>query len=176
MTNRNQNSTRFTDEIRVLPDWVFALAGVVLIAVAVLMVVVLGKDRHAPPLAVRYAFGIAAGTVVACYILLIGYVNRDAGQRRMSRLWWTLIAIFVPNGLGIVLYFILRKPRPTHCPQCGAEVEPGFSFCPSCSNRLQPICMHCQRSVDAADKFCPYCGDSLTPNSGLPPAVATTQP
>jgi RNA polymerase subunit RPABC4/transcription elongation factor Spt4 len=176
MTNRNQPSTRFRDEIRVLSEWVFALAAVVFIAVVVLMVIVLGKDRHAPPLAVRYAFGIAVGTVMACYIVLIGFVNRDAGQRRMSRLWWTLIAIFVPNGLGIVLYFILRKPRPVHCPQCEAEVEPGFSFCPRCSNRLQPICTHCQRSVDATDKFCPYCGDSLTSGSGAPPAMGIREP
>jgi hypothetical protein len=176
MTNRNQPSTRFRDEIRVLSEWVFALAAAVFVGVVILMVIVLGKDRHAPPLAVRYAFGIAVGTLMACYIVLIGFVNRDAGQRRMSRLWWTLIAIFVPNGLGIVLYFLLRKPRPTYCPQCAAEVEPGYSFCPCCSNRLQPICQRCQRNVDAADKFCPYCGDSLATNPALPPTIATSQP
>jgi RNA polymerase subunit RPABC4/transcription elongation factor Spt4 len=92
---------------------------------------------------------------------VIGYVNRDAGRRGMSRVFWTLLAIFIPNALGIVLYFILRKPRTSNCPQCGAVVEPRFGFCPRCRHRLSPVCPHCQRGVNASDKFCPYCGDDL---------------
>ncbi|MGA7375746.1 MAG: zinc ribbon domain-containing protein, partial [Candidatus Sulfotelmatobacter sp.] len=93
-------------------------------------------------------------------------------RRGMSRLLWTLIAIFVPNGLGIVLYFVLRKPRAVTCPQCNAEVEPGFSFCPRCRNRLRPACPHCQRSVDLGDKFCPYCGGTLESAAGAPAPLA----
>jgi len=92
----------------------------------------IGRDHNPPPVAVRPLLGLIAGTVISCYIVLISYVNKDAGRRGMSRTLWTLIAIFVPNGLGIVLYFILRKPRTAHCPQCEAVVEPGFSFCPRC--------------------------------------------
>src|SRR5208337_1187714 len=119
MTNRNQTSTRFKDEIRIIPPWVFFLATLVLLLMVVLLVVVVGRDHNAPPLALRCLLGVIAGTLLGCYVVLIGYVNRDAGRRKMSRLLWTLIAIFVPNGLGIVLYFILRKPRSVNCPQCG---------------------------------------------------------
>ena len=49
------------------------------------------------------------GTLLGCYSVLIGYVNQDAGRRKMSRLLWTLVAIFVPNGLGILLYFVLAQ-------------------------------------------------------------------
>ena len=29
---------------------------------------------------------------------------------------WTLLAIFIPNAIGIILYFILRDPVPVPCP------------------------------------------------------------
>ena len=176
MTTRNQNSTRLKDEIRIISPWAFFIAALALVAMTVLLVVVVGRDHDALPLAVRWLLGVVAGTVLGCYIVLIGYVNRDAGRRRMSRVLWTLIAIFVPNGLGIVLYFVLRKPRTVNCSQCDAEVEPGFSFCPRCRNRLQPVCPHCQRSVVPGDKFCPYCGGGLEPAPGASSAAATTQP
>jgi hypothetical protein len=176
LTMRNQTSTRFKDEIRIIPPWVFLLATLVSLSVAILFVVVVGRDQHAPPLAVRGLLGVVAGMVLGCYLVLIAYINRDAGRRSMSRLLWTLIAIFVPNGLGIVLYFVLRKPRAARCSQCNAEVEPGFSFCPRCRNRLQPVCPHCQRSVNLGDKFCPYCGGDLEPAPGVPSVSTTGQP
>ena len=132
MTNGNQTPMRFKDEIGIVPNWVFILAAVLALGLMVLLVCVMGMDRHAPPFPVRVLLSVLMGIVISCYIVLIGYVNQDAGRRRMSRTLWTLIAVFVPNGLGIVLYFVLRKPRIAHCPQCNVEVEPGFSFCPRC--------------------------------------------
>ena len=171
MTVRNQTGTRFTDEIRIISPWVLFLAVLVFLLAPALFVAVIGMDRHAPPFAIRALLGALAGAVLGCYVVLIGYINQDAGRRSMSRLLWTLIAIFVPNGLGVVLYFVLRKPRTANCPQCDAKIEPGFSFCPRCRNRLQPVCPHCQRSVDPGDKFCPYCGGSLEPAAGVSPAA-----
>jgi len=176
MTFRNQISTRSKDEIRILAPWAYYLFTLVFLTIAVLFVTVVGRDHDAPRFAVRCLLGVLMGAVLGCYAVLIGYVNQDAGRRSMSRLLWTLIAIFVPNGLGIVLYFVLRKPRTAHCSQCDAEVEPGFSYCPRCRNRLQPACPHCQRSVDPGNKFCPYCGGALEPSAGVSSAVATNQP
>jgi RNA polymerase subunit RPABC4/transcription elongation factor Spt4 len=175
MTIRNQTSTRFKDELRIISPWAYSLAALTFVSIPVLFVVFIGRDHNAPPFAVRCLLGTIAGTLLACYVLLIGYINRDAGRRGMSRLWWTLLAMFVPNGLGIVLYFVLRKPRAAYCSQCDAEVEPGFSFCPRCRNRLQPACPHCQHSVDLGDKFCPYCGGALEPAADVPSTAATNQ-
>jgi RNA polymerase subunit RPABC4/transcription elongation factor Spt4 len=176
MTVRNQPSTRFKDEIRIISPWALFLAILVFLSMVVLVVVVAGRDHNAPPAALRLLLGILGGTLLGCYVLLIGYVNRDAGRRSMSRLLWTLIAIFVPNGLGIVLYFVLRKPRTANCPQCHTEIEPGFSFCPRCRNRLQPVCPHCQRSVNPGDTFCPYCGGALEGAAGGASSPTPSQP
>ena len=149
------------DEVRIISPWAFFIALLGFVAAAVGLAVAAHADKNHPSMAVMVAFGIVAGTALAGYILLIGYVNRDAGRRGMSRVLWTLLAIFIPNALGIVLYFILRKPRILNCPQCGALVEPGFGFCPRCRHRLSPVCPQCQRGVHVGDKFCPYCGSDL---------------
>ena len=175
MTSINQTSTRSKDEIRIFAPWAYYLFTSILLIVTVLFVTIVGRDHNAPRLVVRCLMGVLAGTVGGCYAVLIGYINQDSGRRGMSRLLWTLMAIFVPNGLGIVLYFVLRKARTAHCPQCNAEVEPGFSFCPRCRNRLQPTCPHCQRSVGPGNKFCPYCGGGLEPAAVVSSAVTTSQ-
>src|SRR5579862_2262564 len=172
MTLETQTSTRSKDDIRIFAPWAYWLFGIVFLTILVLFVTIVGMDPKAPPLPIRCLLGMLAGAVLGCYAVLIGYINQDAGRRGMSRLLWTLIAIFVPNGLGIVLYFVLRKPRAVTCPQCNAEVDPGFSFCPRCRHRLRPACPHCQRSIDLGDKFCPYCGGAVNPAAGMTAAPA----
>jgi RNA polymerase subunit RPABC4/transcription elongation factor Spt4 len=176
MTNGNQTSMRSKDEVLIFAPWAYYTFAAVFVTMTVLIVTVLGHDHKAPPLPIRCLLSILCGAVLGCYAVLIGYINQDAGRRGMSRLLWTLVAIFVPNGLGIVLYFVLRKPRASHCPKCDAVVEPGFSFCPRCRTRLRPVCPHCQRSVDLSVQFCPYCGGSLIPASGPSSAPAATLP
>lgn len=177
MSIKNETSTRFMDEIRIISPvaFVFALLPFVAVAAAIVFVA-LTQKTDIPPLPVLVLIGIAGATAVACYILLIGYINRDAGRRGMSRLGWTLLAIFVPNALGIVLYFVLRKPRTSTCPQCAAVVEPGFGFCARCRCPLNAVCPQCKRSVDSGDKFCPYCGGVLGLAAGVQPAPAPNQP
>jgi Double zinc ribbon/Phospholipase_D-nuclease N-terminal len=161
MTIQNQTSLRPKDELRILAPWAYTLFAAVFVIISVAFVICVGMDRHAPSFPIRCLLGTLAGGVLGCYAVLIGYVNQDAGRRNMSRLLWTLIAMFVPNGLGIVLYFVLRKPRIAHCPQCDAQIEPGFSFCPRCSCKLNPSCPRCQRVVGISDVYCPFCGTSL---------------
>jgi RNA polymerase subunit RPABC4/transcription elongation factor Spt4 len=164
MPVRNDNSTRFMDEVRIISPWAFAIASLGYVAAGAAVVFATLTNKTTDPfyrLPVLVPLAIAGGTLIACYILLIGYLNRDAGRRGMSRLAWTLLAIFIPHALGIVLYFVLRQPRILNCPQCSAAVETGFGFCPRCRFQLNATCPQCQRGVNAADKFCPYCGGDL---------------
>lgn len=166
MSVKNDTSTRFVDEIRIISPWAYFIALLAFLSLPTLLVFVARFDRTNPPIVLLGAAGIVAGTFMACYVLLIGYVNRDAGRRGMNRILWTLLAIFIPNALGIVLYFVLRNPRRSNCPQCSAALGPGFGFCSRCGLRLGPACPQCQRSVNSGDRFCPYCGVELGAASG----------
>ena len=56
--------------------------------------------------------GVAFTALVYVFALPVGiaaWVFQDAGDRGWNGLFWALITIFVP--LGIVIYFIARKPR-----------------------------------------------------------------
>lgn len=176
MPIRNDASTRFMDEVRVIPAWAFVIASLSYVVVGKAAVYGLLTNKSSDPffrLPVLVPVAILGATLIACYILLVGYINRDAARRGMSPLAWTLLAIFIPNALGIVLFFVLRRPRTSNCPQCGLVVESGFGFCPRCRCRLNAICPHCHRSVNVADKFCPYCGGDLGTivNEGSAPAT-----
>jgi hypothetical protein len=170
MPVKNETSTRFMDEIRIISPWAyfFVVLGFLAAAAAVTFATVYGKPPF--PVAVMVAMAILGGAVIGCYILLIGYINRDAGRRGMSRLGWTLLAMFIPNALGIVLYFVLRKPRVATCPQCGTAVQPGFNFCPRCSCKLSSSCPQCQRLVGGNDVYCPYCATSLRGEAASAPS------
>src|SRR5437660_6463911 len=159
MPVRNETSTRFIDEVRIISQWTYVVAflSYPVAAAAVVFTTLTDKSGdHFHKLPVLVPLAIMGGTALACYILLIGYVNSDAGRRGMSRLGWTLLAIFIPHALGIVLYFVLRKPRSATCPQCGNALQPGFNFCPHCSYKLSPSCPQCQRVVGVNDVYCPY--------------------
>jgi len=76
--------------------------------------------------------GLAGGTLAAAYFLLAGYVYGDAVRRGMPPIPWTVLAVVIPNCVGFVLYFVLRKPMLHPCPGCGRGVAPDAAFCPRC--------------------------------------------
>jgi len=148
-------------EIKVIPSWAWALAGIGFVGVQIAFHMLIGREHDAPPPWARPLLGLLLGLVVGCYLLFIGYINRDAKRRGMNPALWTIVALFIPNALGILLYFVMRQPLRALCPSCGAGVDPGFSFCPRCSYKLSANCPQCQRAVGVEDLFCPYCGKSL---------------
>jgi len=158
MPLRNDHNTRFSDEVAIISPWAWAIAVFFFLAFITGFGLLAFLVPDHPPAALLLPMGFFAGLMMGLYILLLGYVNMDAGRRGMSRALWTLVAILVPNALGVVLYFVLRKPRVNLCPQCGAAIDQGFSFCPACACRLNPVCANCQHTVTAASRFCPYCG------------------
>ena len=74
---------------------------------------------------------------ILTYGLLVSYISYiygDSKRRGMRPVLWTLIAAFVPNAIGFIVYFILRESilqpcqkvyevDPLLCTLCGAEVK-----------------------------------------------------
>lgn len=171
MQVKNETRTGFQAELSIVPVWAWTLAAIAFLAAQWFFNIMIARQAAAPPAWSRPLLGLFAGLAAGCYLLFIGYINRDANRRGMSPTLWTVVAIFIPNCLGILLYFILRHPRPSACPQCGTAVQSGFNFCPRCSHKLSPTCPQCQHVVAPTDVYCPYCGTPLR-NQTSPAAAA----
>jgi Double zinc ribbon/Phospholipase_D-nuclease N-terminal len=157
--------SRFTEELRVVPRVARIIAAIVYVTAAAgfKALIVYGGDpemRNAPIFA-KLLLVLMVPAVLAALVLMIGYVNGDAKRRRMKATMWTLLAIFVPNALGVILYFILRDPLPAGCPACGVQVPASFTFCPHCGAPLQPTCPQCGKGVEHAWANCAFCGVKL---------------
>jgi RNA polymerase subunit RPABC4/transcription elongation factor Spt4 len=158
-----QRKSSFRDEFGIIPEFMLILAGIGFAAMMyVFLDIIEAHDPHAPPFPARLFMGALCGCVVAVYLMLVGYVNQDAKRRDMGQLLWTLMVIFIPNGIGFLAYFLLRKPLIEACPRCHERVEKGFHFCPKCGYALQPTCGQCGQPVSSDYVCCPYCGKQLT--------------
>jgi len=150
------------EEVKVIPWWAVGLAIALFAGSQFLMHLVLFRhDPHPAPLAWRIFIGFVAGVALAFFVLLVGYVNRDARRRGMNVTLWTLLVIFVPDAIGFIIYFLLRQPLRIPCPKCGAVADPAFNFCPRCKFNLHFACPECHRAVQAGDLYCPFCAKEL---------------
>src|SRR5205085_7070023 len=102
------------------------------------------------------------GTLLATFTLMVGYITRDAKRRGMNVAMWTVLVLGM-QGIGLVVYFLLRQPVLTHCPQCSTSLVPGYNFCPQCQFQLNPLCGACHKSVRLTDTYCGFCGHALVP-------------
>lgn len=152
-----------SDELRLVPSWAVALAALAFVAMQYFYWVVLPSHWHHPshiPLGMRLYFAFSWSILAALYVLMVGYVTRDAPRRGMSTGIWSFICI-VPGGIGVVLYFLLRQPVLSLCPSCGARVHSHFHFCPQCAFQISAICGNCLHNVAETDLYCVRCGHDL---------------
>ena len=145
---------------RVIPSGGWLAAGIVSAVFGLLtsFVVTLASDMPWP---LKLIIPILIPLMLGGYTLLVGYVYGDARRRGMRYVMWTLLAIFLANGIGVILYFILREPLMVYCPRCGAGVQPSHAFCPRCGGGVQPTCRACHRTVQTGWTHCAWCGTQL---------------
>ncbi len=172
----NETASGFRAELKIIPGWAWVLAAITFLAAQWYFNIPLAHQASPPPAWARPLLGILAGLGGVAFLALIGYVNRDAKRRGMSPVLWTIVVIIIPNALGFILYFILRQPLRSACPQCGYFVQSGFNFCPRCSCKLSPSCPQCQRMVSASDIYCPYCGSELRNQAAPAPSSPASLP
>lgn len=171
--------SRFEQEWALVPDGARWTAVLVCLAVAALMgslFLVPGfAERDATailmmgPLFLVSLIGVA---VLGVYVLLVGYVYGDARRRGMNHVLWTLLAIFIPNAIGIILYFILRDPVPVPCPACGIPAKKGHAYCAGCGAPVRAACPQCRQPIEPGWRNCARCGAQLAPGAPAPSATA----
>jgi hypothetical protein len=146
---------------KVMPGYtkeiVAAVFALVLIAAYFMMQLPFGGQSLFGVLLAALAATFAAGTA-----LLYCYIYGDAKRRNMNAALWTVLAIFAPSGIGIILYFLLREPIAACCNQCGTAVPAGFAFCPHCgAGMVTATCPQCHRIPQPGWSHCASCGAKL---------------
>lgn len=95
--------------------------------------------------------------------LVIGfYVYKDAQQRGMNALLWTLIAVFVPSFIGFIIYLVVRADYGgLRCARCNSVVSKDFASCPNCGVQLKAACESCNQVLESHWKVCPSCSQPV---------------
>lgn len=153
----------FRKELGVIPRTAWIVAGFFYAGIATLAWFLVPTDREMSqwPQGGQFAFIFLLPLFFFLIIPLYGYIYGDAKRRGMRYVMWTLLAIFVPDFIGVIIYFILRDALPVECPSCHHVVPSKFTFCPACGNALRPHCPQCGKSVERAWTNCGYCGTKL---------------
>ncbi len=168
--------TRFEQEWALVPTvarWIAALA---FLAMASLM-----ASLFLLPLIVEHEYKgllfvfplflmtLIGAVALAVFALLVGYIFADGRRRGMNYVLWTLLAIFIPSGVGIILYFILRDPIPVPCPSCGTPARKGHTYCACCGAAVRASCPRCRQPIEPGWRNCVRCGAPLDPATASPP-------
>jgi hypothetical protein len=162
------NGDTLSDQLSLIPRWAYVVAAAIFIGLPILFLSYVSRGNPADQgLLFRVLFPLVPATFLAFLALMVGYVNQDAGRRGMSRTAWTLIVIFVPNALGFILYFLMRKPKRMVCPKCGALSDARTNFCPSCRHEFHPTCPQCKAAIQGGSRFCANCGTPLQGDGSL---------
>ncbi|MFZ0335503.1 MAG: zinc ribbon domain-containing protein [Candidatus Acidiferrales bacterium] len=156
----------FRKELRVIPRTAWIIAFACYAGLVILIHFVMYSDKGPQgmatwPLAGQLAFNFLIPVILLIHILLCGYIYGDAKRRGMRYVMWTLLAIFVPDLIGVILYFILRDPVPSECPACHNLVLAKFTFCPQCGASVRPVCPQCGKTLDLGWTNCGYCGTKV---------------
>ena len=143
-----------------MPAWITAAVVwvVMFVAISFAMFAVAANEIPQP---MRIVMPVLVPLMLAGYVVLVGYVHGDARRRGMRYVMWMWLAILIPHGLGVILYFIFREPMPVYCSKCGAPVHSTYTYCPHCGAGTGPACAQCHRVGHAGWSHCAWCGAKM---------------
>ena len=165
--------SRFDQERALVPAgarWAAALVGLAytgLMAAVFIAPVAMEEPRSLVFVSPLFLVSLIGAVPMVIDVLLVGYVYGDARRRGMNHVLWMLLALFIPGGVGIILYFILRDPLPVPCSSCGALAMKGHPFCSACGAPVRAACAQCREPVEPGWRNCAHCGASLRPDTSL---------
>jgi len=168
--------SRFDQEWAIVPTGARWTAALVALAFTSLMAAIFLlpalAERSATAVLVLspiFLLTLVGAVPIAIYVLLLGYVWGDARRRGMNHVLWTLLALFIPYAVGVILYFLLREPVPVPCPACAAPARKGHAFCASCGAAVRAACPGCRQPVEPGWRNCASCGQPLRQAAEAPP-------
>jgi len=102
--------------------------------------------------------------VIILFAIIGVLVYRDAKKLGMNAWMWTLVAIYAPNGVGIIIYLVFRynEKKKKRCPKCNYVLGGEFEVCPNCGHNISSKCSECGKIVEDEWKVCPYCRNALS--------------
>lgn len=112
-------------------------------------------------------FAVISSFMVLILILAIAaiigvYVYKDASRRGMNAALWTIVAVFAPSLIGLIIYLLVRGSySDLNCPKCQEKVTEEFVVCPQCGTKLKCTCPVCAYPCEAGWTVCPKCATSL---------------
>jgi len=159
-------TTQEREFTQMVPWWGWVLAVVAFFGMPSMMYAWAPHDHRSP---LTFVWMFIAGAFFGFYMLVVGYVSRDAKRRGMSpALWIFILLCLIESGVGFLVYFLLREPLVNSCPNCRQRVEAGYNFCPNCRCALSPCCVSCKRALQEGDRYCPYCATEQDETVGAP--------
>jgi RNA polymerase subunit RPABC4/transcription elongation factor Spt4 len=123
-------------------------------------------------------------SLIIFWLVVLYWIWLDSGDRTSNttvRCLYVLLAASL-NVIGLIIYLIIRPSQTIEeiywadlerrylkyetsslgdCPQCGAQLYPGYNFCPNCKYKLKRRCSRCEVLVDRKNKYCPNCGQEM---------------
>jgi len=124
---------------------------------------------------------LLAAAFLIFWIVVLDWVWLDAGERtsnKTARIIYLLLVIFF-NIFGWIMYLILRPSQTIEqiywadlerrylkyetselgdCSQCGTQLYPGYTYCPTCGVEIKMRCKACGVYIEKNSEYCAFCG------------------
>ena len=77
---------------------------------------------------------------IALFVLLGVWTYRDAQNKGMNGILWTVVVLLVPSLIGLIIYLIVRMDnQKVVCSNCNQSVNGKNKFCSNCGVELKPV-------------------------------------
>ncbi|MGL4345226.1 MAG: double zinc ribbon domain-containing protein [Cellulosilyticaceae bacterium] len=113
-------------------------------------------------IAILCMVGLVLVMMVSMLVIIGRTVYKDAKALGLNAVMWTVIAVFLPNLIGVIIYLVVRSntPKKMKCSKCERLVDEAYNVCPECGSTYTSFCKACKKPIQAGMKLCPYCGET----------------
>lgn len=108
-------------------------------------------------------------TIIVAIVLVFSsisyFVYKDAPNHGLEPWLWMTIATYVPNFIGLIVYFIMRNNKKKVCGKCSNAFSKELKTCPYCGHDHRLLCPQCKGEVEDDWRVCPHCKEHLPQTS-----------